>query len=220
MALVAENLEVIAGPHVLLRDFRLHLKPGEVVTVTGASGVGKSTLLEALAYLRSGEPGRLLLDGKDPRTWGVPLFRRRVMFVSGRPAFPNVTIGEVLRRPLTYACDPHPFDQEAACAMLFELGIEPSLQSPAHTLSAGEAQRLALVRALLLKPRFCLLDEPTSALDPEHRTRAHRLLQDRLERFALGIVLVSHDPNERDLFGARVVAPQWIREPRGARKTR
>lgn len=214
MALVAENLEVVAGGYVLVRNFGLRVEPGDVVALVGPSGAGKTTLLEALAHLRAGGTGRILLDGKPPHAWGVPSFRRRVMFVPGRPSFQGETIRDVLRRPFGYASHRRPFDEDTARALLADLGVKPGMDDSARTLSAGEAQRLGLVRALLLEPAFCLLDEPTSALDPEQQARAHRTLVDRVNQSCLGIVLVSHSQHEREALGARTVTPDWIREAR------
>ena len=214
MALVVENLEVVAGPYILVRDFNLRLERGEIVALVGPSGAGKTTLLEALAYLHPGGAGRILLDERTPRTWGVPLFRRRVMFVPGRPAFSNETVRDVLRRPFAYACDPRPFDEASARTLLADLGFEPGMDAPAETLSAGEAQRLGLARALLLEPEFCLLDEPTGALDPHHQARVHRRLLDHVRRLSLGLVVVSHSEDEREALGARRVVPEWTRTRR------
>ena len=213
MFLTAEKIEVSAGEHVLLRDFGLHIEQGEVVAIQGPSGAGKTTLLETLAHLRPAGPGRIALDGKDPRTWKVPLFRRKVMFVSGRPMFTNETIRSVLARPFSYKCAPSAFDEAAAQTLLDAFWLNPGLDTSANALSAGEAQRVALVRALLLHPSFCLLDEPTSALDPEHRKQVLNLLMERVERGSLGIVLICHDPADRETLGARTLTPNWIREP-------
>ena len=119
----------------------------------GPSGAGKTLLLRAVADLDPNE-GRVTLDGRDRSTMSGPEWRRLVGYVPAEPGWWADTVGE------------HFGEWTAALAFLRDLGFREEAKAwPITRLSTGERQRLALVRALIMRPRVLLLDEPTAALD-------------------------------------------------------
>ncbi len=181
----------------LLEGVSFEVPAGGAVRLLGRSGLGKTTLLRALAALHPAE-GTLSLGSEGPGDLGTPRWRRRVTLVAQRP---RLFVGDVetnLRRPFAYASAATRYDHERAGAMLGALELPQDVMSrEARTLSVGQQQRVCLVRGLLHRPAFALLDEPTSALDPESREAVAALLRE--ERAAgLGLVLVSHDEGPID----------------------
>lgn len=174
----------------------LSVSPGAALQIAGPSGVGKTTLLCILARLRVPDEGELTLDGDpateiDPRHW-----RGLVGYLPQSPvAFPG-TVEENLRLPFRLGIRAEDdFPQEKAEELLEKIGLPPKAywNQDARTLSGGELQRLALVRSLLVGPRYLLADEPTASVDADTAGLVSKLLSDWLTEEQGGLVLVIHD---------------------------
>ncbi|WP_366942019.1 ABC transporter ATP-binding protein [Cupriavidus basilensis] len=161
--------------------FSLTVAPGSCVILSGASGAGKSLLLRMIADLDPNR-GQVRL-GQSPReSMSGPAWRRQVMYVAAESGWWGDDVLE------------HMTDVPAARALLARLRLPADiLQAPVSRLSTGERQRLALIRALVRRPRFLLLDEPTSALDAETTLAVEALLHD-CKAQGLGLLIVSHNP--------------------------
>jgi len=152
-----------AGASILqVRDLRTNLiKPAslslparECIAVRGPSGAGKTLLLRAIADLDPNE-GLVCLDGRDRSTIAGPEWRRLVGYVPAEPGWWADTVGE------------HFSEWTAALALVKDLGFPEEAKAwPISRLSTGERLRLALICALMVRPKVLLLDEPTAALDP------------------------------------------------------
>lgn len=183
-----------AGGRLLLAGFSLELRAGECVALAGSSGLGKTRLLRAVAGLDDPAAGEVLLQGSTPASMGWPRFRRRVLLVAQRPVMIEGSLLGNLRRPFTYKDAPTPFPKKRARALLRELLLPGKYwRQSSGTLSLGQQQRVALVRALLLEPEVLLLDEPTSALDEEATGCVEALLQQECEGRGMAVLLVSHN---------------------------
>ena len=169
---------------------------GPATALFGPSGAGKSTLLGVVAGLVRPGRGRVVLDGEvlDDAERGVhvPTHRRRVgvVFQDGR-LFPHLSAGENLRFPERFV--PPARRRFQAEEVVRWLALEPLLKRSVRSLSGGEAQRVALGRALLASPRLLLMDEPLSALDKGLRGEILPLLHGALQASGLPVVYVSHD---------------------------
>jgi ABC-type multidrug transport system fused ATPase/permease subunit len=178
-----------------LGPLTLHVEAGETLVVTGASGSGKSTMLELIPRLADPTAGALRIDGDDVRTLTLASLRAACAFVPQEPYFFAGTIRDNLAfvRPdlddtaLARACrTAHAWEFIERLPQRFDTPVS----SGASNLSVGQRQRLALARAILVDPALLLLDEPTAALDPE----SEALLIASLDEVTEGrsAVIVSH----------------------------
>lgn len=193
LTLRAEALSVGHGGVALQAGLTLEVEPGRCLAVVGPSGCGKTTLLRALAWLDAPLAGELSLGGESPREMSFPRWRRRVIYVAQRATFFGDPVSDELARPFAYGTADEAFDADAAREALAAVGLADKWDAASDTLSEGERQRLALVRAGLLGSDVLLLDEPTSALDEATATRAEAWLGE----LGCALVLVSHDAAQR-----------------------
>lgn len=157
--------------HSVLRGLDLQVAAHEVVVLIGASGSGKSTLLRCINGLESVDAGRIVLDGGVEVTdLGVDLdaVRRRVGIVfQSYNLFPHMTVlDNVMLAPRKVAKVPADRAAAEAMALLERFGLASKADEYPDRLSGGQAQRVAIVRALAMQPELMLFDEITSALDP------------------------------------------------------
>jgi ABC-type iron transport system FetAB ATPase subunit len=203
--LALEGFEVGIEGRPLFHPIDLTVGSGERVALVGPSGSGKSTLLRAVARLLPALGGRLMLDGRAAEAVAAPRWRRRVLLVAQTPSLRGPSVRSALAFPFGLAVSDRPFPEAEARAGLARLGLsEDRLDQDPASLSVGERQRVALVRALLLAPAVWLLDEPTSALDP----RAAARVEDELSEASAGgaaLLFVTHDPAQAERLGTRVL---------------
>lgn len=180
----------------------LTLEAGEGATVLfGPSGVGKSSVLNMVAGLLRPDRGRIAIDGETLFGDGidVPPERRRAGYVFQEARlFPHMRV----RANLLYGARGEIARFED---ILGFLGIGHLLDRWPRTLSGGEAQRVAIGRALLSQPRFLLLDEPLSSLDRARREEIMLAIEHVRDVLKLPILMVTHDPEEAERIGTRVV---------------
>jgi ABC-type Fe3+/spermidine/putrescine transport system ATPase subunit len=182
-AIRLEGVRVTAGSFVL-GPLDLTIDAGEHVLLMGASGTGKSLLLETIIGSRPLREGRVLLRGTDVA--GVPVHLRRCAWV---PQSLGLFAHMSVRDNIAYARLP-PFDVSAiadAC------GVAHLLDRRTPTLSRGEQSRVALARALAAEPDILLLDEPFAALDDESRSAAAAVVQSQHRARGFTLLHVTHD---------------------------
>ncbi|WP_407524544.1 ABC transporter ATP-binding protein [Methylobacterium oryzisoli] len=195
-ALAVEEVACRFGRVTALDGVSLEVRPGEVMALLGDSGCGKSTLLRIVAGLERPTRGRVLLDGHLVAGPGVavpPEARGVGLMFQDYALFPHLTVAENIRFGL--AGRP-PAAREAAGSLLDQVGLSARADSYPQTLSGGEQQRVALVRALAPGPRLLLLDEPFSNLDRRMRDRVREDTVALLRRTGTTALLVTHDPEE------------------------
>ena len=182
-------------------DFEL--QQGEYLAVMGESGVGKSTLLNLLAGLDRADSGRVLLDGVDLATLdddAVTLLRRRTVgFVfQAFHVLPYLSVEQNVALPLDLLGTPQPERGRRTAEMLAAVGIAPLARRYARELSGGEAQRIAIARALVHRPRLVLADEPTGNLDPRSAAQILELLRAQVKSNAGAGILITHSRTAAD----------------------
>jgi len=174
----------------LLRGVELELAPGELLVLRGRSGLGKSTLLRALAALH-GDPGEAVrLGDETPASLGTPRWRRRVTFTGAEAIGFEGSVRSNLERAFTYATA-GAFDEDRALQGRAALGMAELMGREARELSTGERQRMHLLRGVMHRPDVALLDEPTSALDEESAEDARRYLAAVREE-GVAMLVVAH----------------------------
>jgi putative ABC transport system ATP-binding protein len=195
--LVVEDLALSRNGHEALRGISADFAVGEVAVVVGPSGAGKSSLLRCLNRLEEPSAGRVLLDGRDVRTFRPTNLRRRVGMIFQIPITLEETVGADLRYGLEVAVD------GSLITALEASGLDASfLDRRCSALSVGQAQRVCIARALVREPEVLLMDEPTSALDRDAARRIEELIRSLAAR-GLAIVLVTHDLAQAQRVGDR-----------------
>ena len=172
--------------------------PG-VTALFGASGAGKTTLVNAIAGLVRPASGHVRLDGRDwfdaGRAIDVPVERRRIGYVfQDARLFPHLDVGANIDYGARRA--PHAARYATRDEVIALLGLGALLGRRVHRLSGGERQRVALARALLAQPDLLLLDEPLAALDAARRDEVLPYLEMLRDRFAIPMLYVSHQYDE------------------------
>ena len=184
----------------------LALPRGGALAVVGPSGAGKSTLLKLFTGLESPDAGEVRYDGRPLDGADLLALRRRVGYlVQGGGLFPHLTAegnAALVARWLGWD-EPRVRARIAELAELARLPSELWSRYPAQ-LSGGQAQRVALVRALVLDPEAVLLDEPLGALDPVTRAELQDDLAAAFARLRKTVVVVTHDLAEAALLGRRI----------------
>ncbi|MFI5633450.1 amino acid ABC transporter ATP-binding protein [Streptomyces sp. NPDC051664] len=196
------------GDVEVLKGVDLTVARGEVVTIIGPSGGGKSTLLRCANLLESVTSGQVLLENLDLTGPGVDLntIRRRIGMVFQQfnlfphlSAIDNLTLAprKLLRMPKGEA-------QERAVALLGRVGLAGKAEAYPRQLSGGQQQRVAIARALMMDPHVMLFDEVTSALDPELVSEVLDVMRD-LARSGMTMLCVTHEMGFARELGDRLV---------------
>jgi lipoprotein-releasing system ATP-binding protein len=183
----------------VLRGASFALRAGEMASLVGPSGVGKSTFLHVVGTLDPPTGGRVLYDGQDAFGMGeeqLARFRNRnVGFVfQFHYLLPEFTALQNTAMPGLISRIPREQAESTARQMLEVVGLGHRLDHRPGELSGGEQQRVALARALVLKPRLLLADEPTGNLDEATGEGIHQLLVDLNRRLGIAAIVVTHNP--------------------------
>jgi ABC-type sugar transport system ATPase subunit len=200
--IVVENLAVRAGAFVL-NGVTFRVETGQYAVLMGKTGCGKTTLLEAVAGLKPVRAGRVLLMGHDVTR--LKAAERGVGYLPQDLAlFPTLTV----REHLEFALHLRRWTRDAVAARVAELaallGVGGLLDRRPEGLSGGEAQRVALGRALSFRPRVLLLDEPLSALDDETRQEMYDLLRSVQRQTGVTALHVTHNRGEAKALADRL----------------
>ncbi|RUP47183.1 P-loop containing nucleoside triphosphate hydrolase protein [Jimgerdemannia flammicorona] len=211
----------------LFKDINVSLNKGDIVALTGPSGVGKTTFLKCIAELILYEGGKSYLQDKSADEYGIPSWRSRVMYVPQRPPVMEGTPLEFFETVKNFASQSKRREFGSPCLICtceipivyahtiyvffeVEIGIgwelSPDLwEQTWNTLSGGEMQRIAIAIAVALNPDVLLLDEPTSALDPDTSILVERTLQKHT------CLWITHNPEQEK----RVASQHLILGPHG-----
>ena len=207
MTFCLTNVTLRAGDRVLFHDLSLSVAPGQVVTVMGPSGVGKSSLLAfACGTLPAGlhATGTVAIDTVDLTK--LPPHRRRLgILFQDDLLFPHMSVGENLLFGLHAGVRGRAARRAAIDVALADAELPGMAPRDPATLSGGQRARVALTRVLLSQPRALLLDEPFGRLDAALRDRFRRLVFDAATARGLPVLLVTHDRADAEAAGGPVV---------------
>ena len=195
------DLHVLTGVNETIRK-------GEVVSIIGPSGGGKSTFLRCLNLLEKPEKGRIFFDGVDITAKGVNIDQHRQkmgMVFQQFNVFPHLTVAEnITLAPVTLGKKTKEEALAMAKDLLTRVGLIDKFDEMPGNLSGGQKQRLAIVRALAMEPEVMLFDEPTSALDPEMVGEVLDVIKG-LAKSGMTCIIVTHEMRFAEEISDRVL---------------
>ncbi len=208
LGLEVQKLHFAIGGKTILQEFNLSLKSGQACLILGPSGSGKTTLLSILSGLQRPEQGTVCYD--DTNLYDLS--------ESQRDQFRGQHIGILFQtfhliKPLTvrqnlllaYSMPGKTPDTAHMETVLQRLGLKEKASQKAESLSVGEAQRLALARAIVGKPKWLLCDEPTSSLDDHHAHAMMELLKEEVQQTDTSLIVATHDHRVREHIKGHIV---------------
>lgn len=188
-----------SGSLPILRDLHLRVARGSALAIVGPSGSGKTTLLNLIGTLDRPDAGRLLLDGEDLAQLdeaGLARVRREAIgfIFQSHHLLPHLTVLENVLVPTLAGGDPVRASSagDRAQRLLTRVGLGERTGHRPGQLSGGERQRVAVVRALINRPKLLLADEPTGALDPKSARELGALLRELNREEGVTLVVVTH----------------------------
>ena len=192
-----KNLTKSYDKKCILKNINLKINDNEQVSIIGKSGCGKSTLLRCIARLEKIDKGQILIDNENVNKVG--------MVFQSFNLFENMTVLEnLIIAPVKLKIQTKDEAIKLAKGYLKEINLENKINEYPKNLSGGEKQRVAIIRALMEKPKILLLDEPTSSLDPQMKKEVLELIS-KLKDYNMTIIVVSHELNFVKDFSSRII---------------
>jgi len=208
--IVADNVKKSFGDLQVLKGINMQINKGEIVSIVGASGAGKTTFLQILGTLDQSDSGFVKYDGVEVNSMKEKQLSR----------FRNMNIGFVFQfhhllpefNALENVCIPAFIARKSkssairrAQELLIFLGLEDRFDHKPSELSGGEQQRIAVARALVNNPAVLLADEPSGNLDSKNKQELHKLFMRLRDEFSQTIVIVTHDESLADIADRKLV---------------
>ena len=198
-----KNITIRVG-QLLLENLSFRVETGQYAVVMGKTGIGKTTILESICGLRSVQSGSILINQVDV-TNRSPAERHVGYSPQDLALFPTMTVRQHLEFALKVRRRPASEIAARVQELARLLDIQPLLNRNVKGLSGGEAQRVALGRALSFGPSVLLLDEPLSALDADTRQSTQELLKNLNKLTGVSVLHVTHNQEEAEMLGDRVI---------------
>lgn len=204
-----KNITKQFGDAFVLRGIDLCCTEGQTLSVLGASGCGKTTLLKSIAGLIPIDSGQVLFDGHDLTT--VPPEKRGIVYLSQEPSlFPHMTAEENVAFGLKIRKEKPTVIAKKVANMLGALGLTAHASKKPSELSGGQKQRVAFGRALVIAPKVVLLDEPFGSLDAGTRSEMQSFYLQLAQTYKITALFITHDLKE-----ALVTGDQFARMEKG-----
>lgn len=203
MELELKNISVILSNKEILKSINLKVKDGEFISLLGASGCGKTTMLKTIAGIINQSDGSVILGGNIADK--IPSYKRRTVIVfQDFRLFPHITVAENIGFPLKMLGIGKGVCREKAIALLKKVKLEGYEDRHVDEMSGGQIQRVALARALAAEPAVLLLDEPFSSLDVNLRKDMRELVLKLQREYKITTILVTHDQEEALAMSDRI----------------
>ena len=187
-----------------ITDFSFSLKEGEITSIIGASGIGKTTLLRIIAGLEQPVEGEVRINEEQvsSKNFILPPEKRNLgLVVEDRALFPHLNVKKNVMFGINYI-----EEKESLAREYLELFKVLDLEEKfPHEISAGQQQRVAFARALITNPDILLLDEPFAALDKKLKSELHVETKKIFKEKGLSVILVTHDEEEAEYFSDRII---------------
>jgi len=185
-------------------EFNFSIKKGEVVTIEGPSGVGKSTLINLISGFLVPERGEILwlnkrIDNLQPNERPTSTIFQNNNLFEHLSCFDNVCLGVSSNLKISSR------EKENINSLFSELGITKIMERMPNEISGGQEARVSIIRALMTKKPILLLDEPVSSLDQETREETLKIIKKTSKKYNLTLVIVSHHRDDRRLLNARPI---------------
>lgn len=195
MSLTIENLKVTLQKKEILHGINLDAKEGEFISLLGASGCGKTTLLKSIAGLLDVQDGNIRI--RKESVFGVaPEKRGTIIVFQDLRLFPHMTVEKNITFPMELKRVPKEEQRANVKKLLEAVQLSGFEKRKMREMSGGQMQRVALARALAANPKVLLLDEPFSGLDEKLREEMGRLVKELHEQWKITTILVTHDIRE------------------------
>ncbi len=198
---VSKSFDLPQGSLKVLDNIELDVAAGEFVCIVGASGCGKSTLLRLIAGLDTAFSGTITYEGQAVTG---PDLSRGIIFQEHR-LFPWLTVEQNIRLAFSATSVPRQEQKERVQEQIHRVGLAGFETAWPHQISGGMAQRAAIARALINRPKLLLLDEPLGALDALTRLRLQQELQRLWLEVGITMIMVTHDIEEAVFLSDRIV---------------
>lgn len=205
--IIYENVSKSYNEKTIIKDFNLNIHKGEFLTIIGASGCGKTTLMKMINGLIQPDKGRILVNGKDISQVDIIELRRGIGYaIQGNVLFPHMNVYENISYvPKLLKLDKSEIDDIVDNMLeLVNLPADAKKKYP-NELSGGQKQRVGIARALAANHKIILMDEPFGALDAITRNQIQKELKDIHKKIGATIVFITHDISEAIRLGTRVL---------------
>ena len=194
------------GERDILKNINLCVDKGEVFAMIGPTGAGKTTLLRLIDLIDVPTSGKIYFDGVDTAESARMRLevRRRMAFVLQKPVVFNMSVYDNIAYGLKWRGIRKSRLREKVNSVLEVVGLSADKNRNARILSGGEAQRVAIGRAIAIEPEVLLLDEPTANLDPVSASRIEELITSIIQRYATTIIMATHDMSQGQRLADRI----------------
>lgn len=199
-----KNLTKEYSSNIIFRDLNLTVSDGEVLSIVGPSGIGKTTLIKILAGLETANAGELTLNGENLPIDGTRSDAKVGLIFQDFNLFPNYTVIEnIILAPINVSKIDKATAKNRARDILETLGMQDKADLYPFQLSGGQKQRVAIARALAMKPQILAYDEPTSGLDEDSTKQVAEVVK-TLKQQGVTQMIITHDQPFAEMISDRV----------------